>query len=118
MNTCVIPYDIDPNCREIFEQYARNWGECIPRCGADLIGYFALHEGFTSTAYSIYSLPSLASYETYRAQLAADPLGQKNYQSPGAKVSFDEKAACSSRWLRHHTGGIHDCRHLRSVGSW
>lgn len=80
MNTCVIPYDIDPNCREIFEQYARNWGECIPRCGADLIGYFALHEGFTSTAYSIYSLPSLASYETYRAQLAADPLGQKNYQ--------------------------------------
>lgn len=80
MITCVITYDINPNRCEMFEQYARNWGECIPRCGAELIGYFAPHEGCTSTAYSIYSLPSLASYETYRAQLAGDPLGQKNYQ--------------------------------------
>lgn len=80
MITCVITYDIDPNRRELFDQYARNWGECIPRCGADLIGYFTPHEGSTSTAYGIYSLPSLADYEAYRARLAADPLGRENYE--------------------------------------
>lgn len=80
MITCVITYDIDPNRRELFAQYARNWGECSPRCGADLIGYFAPHEGSTTTAYGIYSLPSLAEYEAYRARLAADPLGRENYE--------------------------------------
>ncbi|SMG10571.1 MULTISPECIES: NIPSNAP family protein [unclassified Paracoccus (in: a-proteobacteria)] len=80
MITCVITYDIDPNRRELFDQYARNWGECSPRCGADLIGYFAPHEGSASTAYGIYSLPSLAEYEAYRSRLAADPLGRENYE--------------------------------------
>jgi hypothetical protein len=80
MITCLITYDIDPNRRELFEQYARNWGQCIPRCGADLFGYFAPHEGSASTAYGIYSLPSLADYEAYRARLAADPLGRENYE--------------------------------------
>ena len=80
MITCVITYDIDPNRRELFSQYARVWGECIPRCGADLFGYFAPHEGSASTACGIYSLPSLADYETYRARLAADPLGRENYE--------------------------------------
>lgn len=79
MITCVITYDIDPNRRALFEQYARNWGECSPRCGANLIGYFAPHEGSTSTAYGLYSLPSLAEYEAYRARLVADPLGRENY---------------------------------------
>lgn len=37
-------------------QYARNWGEAIPRCGADLIGYFAPHEGSTTLAYGVYSI--------------------------------------------------------------
>ena len=27
----------------------------------------------------VYTVPSLAAYETYRARLAADPLGQQNY---------------------------------------
>lgn len=74
----MITYDIDPNRRELFAQYARNWGECIPRSSADLIGYFTPHEGCASTAYGIYSLPSLADYEAYRARLAADPLGRSN----------------------------------------
>lgn len=78
MITCVITYDIGPNRRELFAQYARNWGECSPRCGADLIGYFAPHEGSTTMAYGLYSLPSLAEYEAYRARLAADPLGRAN----------------------------------------
>lgn len=79
MITCIIRYRIDPYKKAQFETYARNWGQAIPRCGADLIGYFAPHEGSTSLAYGIYSVDSLAAYEQYRARLAADPLGQENY---------------------------------------
>lgn len=80
MLTCIIRYHIDPTKRDEFAQYSRNWGQAIPRCGADLIGYFAPHEGSSTLAYGIYNIPSLADYETYRARLSADPLGQQNYQ--------------------------------------
>ena len=79
MITCFIRYQIDPYRVDSFERYARVWGEAIPRCGADLIGYFAPHEGSATTAYGVYSLPDLAAYEQYRARLAADPQGQENY---------------------------------------
>lgn len=79
MITCVIEYEIDPYKRDAFEAYARTWGEAIPRCGADLIGYFAPHEGSATRAYGIYSIESLAAYEAYRARLADDPLGRRNY---------------------------------------
>ncbi|MEX0351007.1 MAG: NIPSNAP family protein [Paracoccaceae bacterium] len=79
MLTCIIRYQIDPTKKAQFETYARNWGQAIPRCGADLIGYFAPHEGSSTMAYGIYNIPSLAAYETYRENLAADPLGQENY---------------------------------------
>ena len=79
MITCFIRYDIDPFQRDAFETYARNWGQAIPRCGADLFGYFAPHEGSATTAYGVYSLPSLAEYEQYRQRLAEDPLGKENY---------------------------------------
>jgi NIPSNAP len=79
MITCVITYEIDPTRRDLFEQYARNWGKCSPRCGAQLIGYFAPHEGSTTLAYGIYSIPSLAEYEAFRARLAEDPIGRENY---------------------------------------
>jgi hypothetical protein len=79
MITCIIRYRIDPFGRDDFATYARNWGEAIPRCGADLIGYFAPHEGSATTAYGIYNIENLAAYEAYRARLAADPLGKANY---------------------------------------
>lgn len=79
MITCFIRYEIDPYKTAQFEQYARTWGEAIPRCGADLIGYFAPHEGSSTLAYGVYSIASLAAYENYRARLAADPLGRENY---------------------------------------
>lgn len=77
--TCFIRYEIDPYARDEFTQYALNWGQVIPRCGADLIGYFAPHEGSATTAYGVYNIASLADYEAYRARLLADPLGQENY---------------------------------------
>lgn len=79
MLTCVIRYHIDPAKKEDFIRYARNWGKAIPRCGADLIGYFAPHEGSSTLAYGIYNIASLAEYENYRTRLAADPLGRENY---------------------------------------
>ena len=79
MITCFIRYEIDPFKRDAFCRYAQNWGKAIPECGADLVGYFAPHEGSATTAYGVYTLPSLAEYEAYRARLAAHPLGQQNY---------------------------------------
>lgn len=79
MITCFIRYEIDPYRAEAFEAYARNWNEAIPRCGAELFGYFAPHEGSATTAYGVYSLPSLAAYEDYRRKLRVDPLGRENF---------------------------------------
>ena len=80
MLTCCIRYEIDPFKQAEFARYAQNWGQAIPRCGADLIGYFAPHEGSAATAYALYNIGSLAAYEAYRARLAADPLGRENYE--------------------------------------
>ena len=79
MLTCVICYQIDPTKKVQFTEYARNWSKAIPRCGAELIGYFAPHEGSSTRAYGIYNVPSLAEYEAYRTRLAADPIGRENY---------------------------------------
>lgn len=80
MLTCCIRYEIDPFKKAQFEHYARAWGEAIPRCGADLIGYFAPHEGSATLAYALYNIESLAAYEDYRARLAADRAGRENYE--------------------------------------
>ena len=80
MITCFIRYEIDPYRIDAFDHYARNWGEAIPRCGADLIGYFAPHEGSATTAYGVYSIPDLAAYQAYRARLRDDPVGSENFE--------------------------------------
>ena len=80
MITCIIRYRIDPTRHEAFHQYARAWNGAIARNGARLTGYFAPHEGSSTLAYGIYDIPSLAAYEAYRARLAADPLGARNYR--------------------------------------
>jgi hypothetical protein len=80
MITCFIRYQIDPAKKDQFIQYAHNWGEAIPRCGAELIGYFAPHEGSSTLAYGVYNIESLAAYEEYRARLVADPVGRENYE--------------------------------------
>ncbi|MEO0765244.1 MAG: NIPSNAP family protein [Pseudomonadota bacterium] len=79
MLTCIIQYQIDPTKRAAFAHYAQRWGEAIPRCGADLVGYYAPHEGSATLAYGIYHIENLAAYEVYRARLAADPVGRENY---------------------------------------
>ena len=80
MITCFIRYEIDPFKTEAFERYAQAWGQAIPRCGADLIGYYAPHEGSATTAYGLYNIENLATYEAYRARLRADPIGRANFE--------------------------------------
>ena len=79
MITCFIRYQIDPFGHDAFADYARAWGQAIPRCGAELVGYFAPHEGSATTAYGVYTIENLAAYEAYRTRLAADPIGRENY---------------------------------------
>ena len=80
MITCFIRYEIDPFKVEAFAEYARVWGQAIPRCGADLIGYYAPHEGSATTAYGVYNIKNLAAYEAYRERLRNDPQGRANYE--------------------------------------
>jgi hypothetical protein len=78
--TCFIRYQIDPFQREAFTRYARNWGQIIPRCGGNLIGYFLPHEGSNDVAWGLIGFDSLAAYERYRAVLKDDEAGRANFE--------------------------------------
>lgn len=80
MITCFIRYEIDPFGHDAFARYARMWGEAIPACGADLIGYFGPHEGSATTAYGVYTLADLPAYEAYRARLKASEAGRAAFE--------------------------------------
>ena len=79
MIACFIRYELDPFKTTEFERYARAWGEAIPECGADLIGYFAPHEGSATVGYGVYTIENLAAYEAYRARLKEHPIGRENF---------------------------------------
>jgi hypothetical protein len=77
--TCLIRYQIDPFQHDAFEQYAKNWGQIIPRCGGNLVGYFLPHEGNNDIAWGVIAFDSLAAYEIYRGRLKSDPDGRANF---------------------------------------
>src|SRR5262245_7505625 len=83
--TCFIRYQIDPFQREAFREYAEHWGNIIPRCGGDLLGYFLPSEGTNGIAWALMLFGSLAAYETYRARLRADPDGRANFERATTK---------------------------------
>ena len=76
---CFIRYEIDPFQKDAFQDYARHWGRIIPRCGADLVGYFLPHEGTNNIAWGVIGCETLAAYEAYRARLKADDEGRANF---------------------------------------
>jgi NIPSNAP protein len=78
--TVFIRYQIDPFQRDAFESYARRWLEIIPKFGGDVVGYWMPHEGTNNIAFALVSFDSLASYETYRSRLKADPEGAGNFR--------------------------------------
>jgi hypothetical protein len=77
--TCIIRYQIDPFQRDVFKQYAENWGRIIPRNGGHLVGYFLPHEGTNDVAWALIAFESMASYEKYRARLKSDPEAVDNF---------------------------------------
>lgn len=83
--TCIIRYQIDPFQRDAFVEYARNWGQIIPRCGGHLLGYFVPHEGTNDIAWGLISFDSLAAYETYRSRLKRDAESLANFEIARSK---------------------------------
>ena len=77
--TCFIQYKVSPHKLDQFEKYATAWGDIIPACGGELIGYFLPHEGSNNEAYGLISFNSLADYEKYRAILKQDETGKNNF---------------------------------------
>jgi hypothetical protein len=81
MITVFIRYQIDPFKRDAFEAYCKRWGDIIPACGGELVGYWMPHEGTNDVAFGLMSFDSLAAYEAYRARLKADAAGAANFAS-------------------------------------
>ena len=73
MVTCYLRYVIDPFKLKEFEHYAKLWIPLVEKFGGQHHGYFMPHEGANDIALALFSFPSLADYERYRAQAAEDP---------------------------------------------
>ena len=73
MITCYIRYVLDPSKLVEFERYATMWIPLVNKLGGTHHGYFLPSEGASNIALALFSFPSLAAYETYRQQAAADP---------------------------------------------
>lgn len=72
MITCVITYQIEPHEVSAFEDYAERWISLVERFGGTHHGYLLPHEGAGDVAIALFSFPSLARYETYRAKSLKD----------------------------------------------
>lgn len=73
MITCVVTYTIDPEKIEAFEEFARAWMRLVDRHGGTHHGYFLPSEGASDQALALFTFPSLAEYEVYRARFGVDP---------------------------------------------
>ncbi len=82
---CFIRYQLDPFQIPAFADYAKRWGEIIPRCGGHLIGYFVPDEGTNDIAWGLIGFDDLAAYERYRARLRTDPDGRANFEQAQAQ---------------------------------
>ncbi len=86
MITCFIRCEIEFFKIQAFERYARCREQAGPRCGADLIGYFAPHEGSSTTAYGVYPVENLAAYGACRGRLREDRLFLRLASAPSTVV--------------------------------
>jgi hypothetical protein len=73
MITCVVDYVIDAAKTDTFERFARRWMELVNLHGGTHHGYFLPAEGASDKALALFSFPSLAAYEQYRARFGSDP---------------------------------------------
>ena len=73
MITCVVDYTIDPAKLDAFERFARAWIGLVNARGGQHHGYFLPSEGASDIALALFSFPSFADYERYRARFGEDP---------------------------------------------
>lgn len=73
MITCVVEYTIDPAQIDAFERFAREWIRLVDAHGGRHHGYFLPAEGASDRALALFTFPSLAEYERYRALFGVDP---------------------------------------------
>ena len=116
MITCFIRYDIDPFQREAFAEYARRWGQIIPRCGGHLLGYFLPHEGSNYEAWGLIGFDSLAAYEAYRARLRAAPKAAPTLCWRRKSASSCARSARSRRGWKAHWACLPTARSLLHDG--
>src|SRR3954447_23973509 len=93
MITCYLRYQVDPDKLADFEAYCRMWLELLPRFGGIHHGYFLPSEGESDIALALFSFPSLAAYEQYRKDSAADSDVQK-------AIAFAKQTHCFRRYER------------------
>jgi hypothetical protein len=72
MVTIHLRYVIDPYKLAAFEEYGRRWITLVNRFGGNHHGYLMPSEGTSNVAYALFTFPSLAAYEVYRAAAATD----------------------------------------------
>jgi ribosomal protein S27AE len=115
MITCIIRYQLDPYKLTEFEAYARRWGQTIPRCGAELIGYFAPYEGTTSTAYG--TSKALLHMRLTGPGLRLIRSVGKTMLSVATSNSFGARTGSfsASHRPRMAIGSCHDRGHIRSM---
>lgn len=73
MITCYLRYIVDPYKLAEFEHYGRLWIPLVEKLGGTHHGYFLPSEGASNVALAMFSFPSLAAYEAYRAKSMQDP---------------------------------------------
>ncbi|WP_198960141.1 NIPSNAP family protein [Synechococcus sp. BO 8801] len=78
--TCSLRYIIDPYKLKEFEHYGKSWIPLVEKYGGQHHGYFLPSEGASNVALALFSFPSLATYETYRARSLDDPECQAAFQ--------------------------------------
>ena len=64
---------IDPAKIDAFERFGRRWIQLVEAHGGTHHGYFLPAEGASDKALALFSFPSLAAYEQYRALFGTDP---------------------------------------------
>ena len=72
MVTCYLRYIVDAYKLKEFEHYGKLWIPLVNRLGGQHHGYFLPSEGANNIAFALFTFPSLAAYEKYRALSAED----------------------------------------------
>lgn len=80
MVTCYLRYVIDPCKLAEFERYGKMWIPLVEKLGGQHHGYFLPSEGANNIALAMFTFPSLALYEEYRAKSLHDEACQAAFK--------------------------------------